>query len=184
MTLPTALVSSESNERYTPPHIIEAARRLMGEIDLDPASCAIANTIVGAKTYYTEADNGLVKPWYGRVWCNPPYGVVGGESMAGLFARRMFDLYHSGEFEQGLLLVNAAVSATWFQPLHHQAICFPRQRIAFLDEGLNVLDQPTKDNAIVYFGTDRIKFAEHFYAIGECHQLIQPRTFAVAKPMF
>lgn len=24
--------------------------------------------------YYTEADNGLAKPWNGVVWCNPPYG--------------------------------------------------------------------------------------------------------------
>jgi len=24
--------------------------------------------------YYTEADDALTKPWYGVVWCNPPYG--------------------------------------------------------------------------------------------------------------
>ena len=26
-----------------------------------------------ALEYYTEADNGLEKPWNGVVWCNPPY---------------------------------------------------------------------------------------------------------------
>jgi phage N-6-adenine-methyltransferase len=23
--------------------------------------------------YYTRADDGLYQPWYGSVWCNPPY---------------------------------------------------------------------------------------------------------------
>lgn len=27
-----------------------------------------------AKQHYTLADNGLTKPWFGRVWLNPPYG--------------------------------------------------------------------------------------------------------------
>lgn len=27
-----------------------------------------------ALEYYTEADNGLEKPWNGVVWCNPPFG--------------------------------------------------------------------------------------------------------------
>lgn len=27
-----------------------------------------------AKVHYTALDNGLRKPWFGRVWLNPPYG--------------------------------------------------------------------------------------------------------------
>lgn len=27
--------------------------------------------------YYTIEDNGLEQPWYGRVWCNPPYSDLG-----------------------------------------------------------------------------------------------------------
>ena len=46
-------------EYYTPPRIIEAARRTMGRIDLDPASSVKANETVKAQHIFTAADNGL-----------------------------------------------------------------------------------------------------------------------------
>lgn len=62
-----------ADEWYTPPSIIEAARHSMGSIDLDPASCAMANRVVKAKRYYSKRDNGLKQEWSGNVWCNPPF---------------------------------------------------------------------------------------------------------------
>jgi hypothetical protein len=66
--------SSKSAEHYTPPAILEPARALLGGIDLDPASCAIANAMVRAKSYFIEADNGFLKKWSGKVFLNPPGG--------------------------------------------------------------------------------------------------------------
>lgn len=64
-------------EWLTPPEIIKA----LGEFDLDP--CAPTNRPwPTAKEHYTIEDNGLLKPWVGRVWCNPPYGPKTGEWMA------------------------------------------------------------------------------------------------------
>ena len=53
--------------------VIEAAQRVLGGIDLDPASDALANQAIRAKTYYTAEQNGFHKHWTDRtVWLNPP----------------------------------------------------------------------------------------------------------------
>lgn len=84
--------TSGNTEWYTPPEIIEAARRVMGGIDLDPASSAAANRVVKAGTFYGRPDyiidgmmnkwpvlrfvdqGGLSRPWFGRMFQNHPFG--------------------------------------------------------------------------------------------------------------
>jgi len=68
--------SSRSVEHFTPHDVVEAARELLQGIDVDPASCAAANKYVKAEVFYTRRRNGLVhRPWYGRVFLNPPGGL-------------------------------------------------------------------------------------------------------------
>lgn len=59
------------NEWMTPPNIVKT----LGPFDLDPAMPRPKqrpwNTAV---KHYTVDDNGLMQPWNGRVWLNPPYG--------------------------------------------------------------------------------------------------------------
>lgn len=77
------LHSALSNEHYSPASIVEPARKVLERIDLDPASCAFANSLVGASTYYYrgmgEGVDALKAPWsFGalatRVFLNPPGG--------------------------------------------------------------------------------------------------------------
>ena len=58
----------------TPPTEIEKVRKVFGGvIHTDPASNDASQLHVKAETYYTIADNGLERTWYGKVFCNPPY---------------------------------------------------------------------------------------------------------------
>lgn len=56
-----------SDEWYTMPRYIEAARTVLGHIDLDPASTERANRIIKATHYYTKQDDGLTQHWSGKV---------------------------------------------------------------------------------------------------------------------
>jgi len=61
----------KSVEWYTPGWVFD---ELGIHFDLDPASPADMETAVPARIKYTMFDNGLLKPWIGSVWLNPPYG--------------------------------------------------------------------------------------------------------------
>jgi len=59
----------KNDEWLTPPEIMNA----FPVFDLDP--CApIVQPWKTAKKKFSILDNGLLKEWNGRVWCNPPYG--------------------------------------------------------------------------------------------------------------
>lgn len=86
------------DEWLTPRHVLDA----LGPFDLDPCAPQVRPWDTAAR-HYTVMDNGLVQPWEGRVWCNPPYGLEAaqwlarcadhGNAMALIFARtetRMF----------------------------------------------------------------------------------------------
>ena len=58
-----------SDEWLTPPEILQC----LGAFDLDPCS-PIKRPWNTAIRHYTISDNGLMLPWEGRVWMNPPFG--------------------------------------------------------------------------------------------------------------
>lgn len=69
------------DEWLTPPELI----RSFGEFDLDPCAPVIRPWDT-AETHYTIEHNGLDKPWFGRVWMNPPYG-----QQTGTWLKRLAD---------------------------------------------------------------------------------------------
>jgi len=140
---------SISNEWYTPPEYIEAARELMGGIDTDPASNDQANSWIKASTYYTKDRNGFDEPWNGRVWLNPPYGKEAGESNQQRWTARLIEQYKDGATTEAVCLVNAVPGNLWFAPLWDFPICFVARRIQFYDP-TGALGQPTHSNVLVY----------------------------------
>jgi hypothetical protein len=158
---------STSNEWYTPAQFVEAARQVMGGIDLDPASCAFANQVVKATRYYTQDDDGMAQRWYGRVWMNPPYGREEGErdSNQARWTRRLLEAYQAGDVTEAIMLVNAVPGNRWFVPLKAYPICFPDARIRFYNEETDA-GQPTHSNALIYLGSHLARFRRVFSVFG------------------
>ena len=151
---------SDSNEHYTPAQYIDAARAVLGEIDLDPASCRAANKIVRATKFYTIEDHGEQKPWRGRVWLNPPYGGFGAQ-----FIGKLCKHFDDGTVTAAIALVNAHCTDTsWFQLLWNGTLCFTDHRINF--EGDDQRSGSTHGSVFVYFGKARQKFAAQFSEFG------------------
>ncbi|MGB3387471.1 MAG: DNA N-6-adenine-methyltransferase, partial [Pseudaminobacter sp.] len=115
------------NEWYTPAAYIEAARSVLGDIDLDPASSEVAQRVVKAAKHFTIDDNGLLQHWNGRVWLNPPYA----QPHIANFADKMVDEVESGEVTAAIMLTHNYTDTTWFHRLASaaDAICFTRGRI-------------------------------------------------------
>jgi hypothetical protein len=163
-------ISSKSNEWYTPAIYIEAVRKVLGKIDIDPASCEEANQIVKAIQYYDLASNGLEKPWKGRVFLNPPYGKDEAGSNQSIWTQRLIDQYADGDgsITEAILLVNASVDTKWFQRLFAYPICFPEGRINFYSTE-DSASGSTHGSAFVYFGPKykQSEFARIFRQFGE-----------------
>lgn len=88
---------------WTDAKIAQAASRVMGGIDLDPASHPFANfQNIHAKHFYYDGElHGLNQPWYGNVFLNPPF------SRWKDFAKKTNDELDRGEVKQLCLYTGA-----------------------------------------------------------------------------
>lgn len=180
----------DSPEWYTPSPFVEAAREVMGGIDLDPASHEEANRTVRAAKFYTAEDDGLKQPWSGRVFLNPP-----GEKdqhkrplvpqfwrnlMVRWFYRDISEAIWIGySLEQLQSLQNAGAGGQ--TPLDF-AMCIPRRRIAFVENEAkkaariakliaagkdpNEKSQPSHANYVTYIGPNGEAFKRVFGQFG------------------
>ncbi|OLB76393.1 MAG: hypothetical protein AUI16_08900 [Alphaproteobacteria bacterium 13_2_20CM_2_64_7] len=107
-----------SQVHITPKWIIDR----LGPFDTDPCAadprpwdCAAVNI--------TEKDNGLIRPWRGRVWLNPPFGRY---EVAHWISRL-------AEHGHGTALLHARTETDWFEPCWQRAfgILFMADRIYF-----------------------------------------------------
>lgn len=152
------------NEWYTPPEFIQSAKKVMGVIGTDPASCWSAQRTVGAINYFTKEDNGLERDWAGTVWINPPYEPKLNEA----FALKLIDEMEVGNVTEAIVLNSAKTDTAWFQSYAGKAnaICLKKGRISFLkDDGI-----PVKGNGqgsvFFYFGDNVEAFLNEFSQYG------------------
>ena len=150
-----------NNERYTPSEIIELVKEVLGNIDLDPASCSVANETVGATNFYSADDDGLSKEWTGKIFMNPPYSKD--------LIEKFVDKLIGSSIEEAITLTHNCTETSWGQKLigNAKVVAFPTGRIDCKtpsgDGG-----SPKQGSMICYFGSNIDKFFDTFGRIGVC----------------
>jgi ParB family chromosome partitioning protein len=164
VTVPSALLSHASTEHYTPQYVLDAAIVCMGEIDLDPCSNSIGIPNVPAKKHYIAEDNGLLQPWRGRVFLNPPFGYEVERWFSKLYLERL----EERTTEAIVLWKSATETAAWKTLTQISCrVCFPSSRIRFSGPGCDERKGPTFSPALFYVGDRPERFEEAFWQIGE-----------------
>lgn len=110
--------SMKTDEWLTPPKIIHA----LGPFDLDPCS-PIVRPWDTAGCHLNKLQDGLAHDWFGRVWCNPPFGRE-----AVKWLRRMV------EHGNGIALIPARTETAMFYETvwgHADGVLFVRGRPHF-----------------------------------------------------
>lgn len=165
--------STGDNEWYTPSYLIEAARKVMGSIYLDPASCPEANQTVRAARIYTKDDDGLQLPWAGPLWLNPPYGLIPvssgtnwqGKSAMHAWISKLIAEHKQGNVAQAILLTKADPKQLWFQLLWDYPLCFVSDRVYFLRLGKDP-ERHQFGTLLAYFGQNEQLFVDIFTEFG------------------
>lgn len=174
--------SMDTPEWYTPSPFVEAARQAMGAIDLDPASHEEANRVVQAMQFFTEEQDGLAHEWHGRVFLNPPGGLVAKfwlKLLREWMNKRVLQaiwIGYSLEQLQTLQCVGATCTPLDF------SMCVPNRRIAFVENEAkraervakliaqgktpNSKSSPSHGNYITYIGDNKNQFRATFGLFG------------------
>lgn len=121
----------------TPAHIVQA----LGEFDLDPCASSSNPFRLADCGYHV---GGLILPWSGRVWCNPPYGAE-----CRMWMRRL------AEHGNGIALIPPRMGSRWFQEevlTKCDAVLFLKGRVSFLDGNLRPVSGNNADSVLVAFG--------------------------------
>ena len=158
-------------EWYTPPAIVESARKVLGGITLDPASTAKANEVVKADRFITAEEDALTpdKVWGDgrgeRAFINPPYA----SELVGRFADALGEQLAFTYVDRAIWLSNNCTETKWAAQLMEQAtaVCFPTGRMRFLDENLEPVGAPLQGQMILAVGgVDPVAFMREFAQYG------------------
>lgn len=154
-----ALMSSATPEWYTPQDVIDRVISFFDVIELDP--CSNSNipgeANVPAIDYWTAKDDGLVQPWWGRVYMNPPYG-----DQVGLWVKRLVDFYDARKVEGAIALIPARTDTAWFSHLWRFPLCFVRGRLKFS----GAESSAPFPSVVAYLGDDIDGFVRCFGELG------------------
>lgn len=168
--VPAWVDSRDSDVWLTPPFIIDALGGA-DSFDLDP--CAPPDQpFPTALRRFTEGEDGLLLPWDGRVWLNPPYST---QKLAG-FMGRMVD--HG----RGVALLPAATDTRlFFEAVWNRATAclFVKGRIFFLEPDGRMSRNSAGASVLVAYGAYDADILASQPLEGQFVPLILPATWLV-----
>lgn len=136
--------TDNKEEWLTPPYIIQA----LGTFDLDPCAPFVRPWDMAKVHYYKELD-GLSQEWFGRVWCNPPYG------------KQTFEwLKRLSEHKNGIALIFARTETKGFHAEVWQkadAVFFFEGRLKFCYPDGKAGDCANAPSCLVAYGQNNIE---------------------------
>lgn len=166
MNQPMQVLTSHKEVNWlTPPDLIAEIKKVLIWIDLDPASHPVSQDWISAKETFNE--NGQNQKWFGNVFCNPPYGIGEKGSNQALWSSTMAGKYETGEFEQGILLINSTHGYKWYEELWSDyPVCCLRERVTFLKPDKSNTGPAKRGQTLVYFGMNVKRFNDVFSPLG------------------
>ena len=145
--------SSRTDVWFTPLEHLVMVRAVLGQIDLDPASCASANDRVGAIEYFDEEDDGLSQDWGTNrsIFLNSPGGKTGNQSNSVLFWKKLMltEIKHA-IFMGFSIECLQTTQGKGVKSAGEFPFCIPSKRIKFYYPHDNTKKSPSHSNVIVY----------------------------------
>jgi hypothetical protein len=132
--------TNKTDDWLTPPELV----RSLGAFDLDPCASNRSQVELAATNYRLPEHNGLLEPWSGRVWCNPPFSQM--SAWAHRFAAH----------GNGVMICPLRMQVRWAQVLfdHADAILFLSEAVRWVSpDGLTALGN-LFDFMLVAFGVN------------------------------
>lgn len=141
-------ITDGHDEWLTPKYITDS----LGHFDLDPCSPGDRRPWDIAEYHLSVEHDGLSAPWFGRVWCNPPYGketfkwlnklAAHGNGVALIFARTETKGFHAEIFEKA------------------HSVFFFKGRLAFCKIDGSVGNTANAPSCLVAYGENNTKIIE------------------------
>lgn len=157
MALNKALFSSKNDNWRTPKDLFNILNKefkfvLDAAADQNNALC---------ENYYTEKNSGLINPWFGNVWCNPPYskGLAKEFILKAVKEMKVTELIGDTLYRAVFLLPARTDTLMWQSLIFPFAseIRFLQGRLKFLDENNEEFGTAPFPSAIVVFSQDEFK---------------------------
>lgn len=146
---------------------IERARRVLGRIDLDPASDVLGQSIIKAELWFNKT-NSLEREWDGCVWLTLP------EPLTQKFVCKLLDERDAGRVKAAIVLTHSATQSAWFQRLAQSAaaMCFTRKPVRLSEMKSRKSTPSPQDQVLAYFGPDTAAFFDAFQGCGVTMQIV------------